>query len=178
MGLLRWLLAIGKKGRYHYPQETIITVGNIDPKYDRLYKAASRSEQGKWYKVNVQRLTCSCPDWQKRRSAYPPGDVRRVCKHVYDKLYQTGVEKHFDDIVRLLIRYGRRDRHFFRVDNARGTFVFGFTPGVPWVRVFAKVKGESVVGSYNMDEHRWAYDEVPQYERLLVQEIRAVFGGW
>jgi hypothetical protein len=34
------------------------------------------------YKIMLKDLQCTCPDFIKRRSHYPPTDIRRVCKHM------------------------------------------------------------------------------------------------
>jgi hypothetical protein len=35
------------------------------------------------YKVNLHKMTCSCPDYEKKlRSQYSKGDIRRLCKHL------------------------------------------------------------------------------------------------
>ena len=62
-----------------YPSDHVIQVGAIDPKYDRVYKASSRSISGKHYEVNVAQLTCSCSEFRGRRAEHPIGEVRRVC---------------------------------------------------------------------------------------------------
>ena len=62
-----------------YPSDHVIQVrAGIDPKYDRVYKASSRSVSGKHYEVNVAQLTCSCSEFRGQRAEHPVGDVRRV----------------------------------------------------------------------------------------------------
>jgi hypothetical protein len=175
MGLLGKIFGRRNRCNYYYPVGESISVGSIDPKHDRVYRARSRSRGGKTYEVNVQKLTCTCPDFSKRRSGYPAGDVRRVCSHIYDKLYETKVERGFDPIVGLIIRYRRKETCFHHVENGLGIFVFGFKEGAAWVKVFAKIGREQLIGSYNLDEDRWAYGDVPKREKVLKQQIREVF---
>ena len=34
------------------------------------------------YKANLSNYSCTCPDWQERRSLFDFQDVRRACKHI------------------------------------------------------------------------------------------------
>src|SRR5687767_9922669 len=83
-----------------------LTIGPLPAKYDRVYK--SRDNDGVVYEVNVARLECTCAEFRSQRASFPAGDVRRVCPHLYEKLYSTKVERDFALIVQLFIRYGRR----------------------------------------------------------------------
>lgn len=38
------------------------------------------------YDTNIQNLTCSCPNWVKRRSVYSMNNPKRLCKHIIKKL--------------------------------------------------------------------------------------------
>ncbi len=49
----------------------------------RIYQVPSQSN-GAYYTVNLQRDTCSCPDWRKRK---------RACKHIYAaRQYRADIE--------------------------------------------------------------------------------------
>lgn len=34
------------------------------------------------YKVNTEKWTCTCPNWNKARRTFQYGDIRRLCKHL------------------------------------------------------------------------------------------------
>jgi len=38
------------------------------------------------YNTNIEKLTCSCPDWEETRKQYLKNDPRRLCKHIINKL--------------------------------------------------------------------------------------------
>ncbi len=42
----------------------------------------TEGSSGLKYKITLNDLQCTCPDFTKRRSHYPPTDIRRVCKHI------------------------------------------------------------------------------------------------
>ena len=41
-----------------------------------------KSDSGKTYKVDTDKVTCSCADWQYRRRHYPNGSIDHLCKHL------------------------------------------------------------------------------------------------
>lgn len=47
-----------------------------------LLRVYSHSDPSVFYLVDTELLSCSCPDWTKRRSEFPDHDVRRLCKHL------------------------------------------------------------------------------------------------
>ncbi len=164
-----------------HPPEHVLNVGPIDPKFNRIYKAHSRSDPNKSYEVNVAQLTCTCLNFQSSRAEHVPGDVRRVCAHLYDKLYQTKAEKSFEPVIQLIIRYGRKEHHFHRVQSAGSDIVFGFSSLVPWVRMLAIFGNDSVLGSYSLAENRWVGDdewreEIRQrHDNHLLSELKQLF---
>lgn len=38
------------------------------------------------YDTDIKKLTCSCPDWIKKRNNYPLDNPKRLCKHIINKL--------------------------------------------------------------------------------------------
>ena len=74
----------------------LLVIDNIPEKFNRLCAARDRENPAITYDVNIARLSCTCPDFTGKRLHFPPGDVRRVCAHLYDKLYQTKAERAFD----------------------------------------------------------------------------------
>ncbi len=48
--------------------------------FTKEYDAEGSS--GSKYKIILKDLQCTCPDFTKRRSHYPPTDIRRACKHI------------------------------------------------------------------------------------------------
>lgn len=84
----------------------LLVIEQIPEKFDRSYFARDRENPDIKYDVNIARLSCTCRDLTERRLTFPHGDVRRVCAHLYDKLYQTKAERDFDPLVQLFIRYG------------------------------------------------------------------------
>jgi hypothetical protein len=62
----------------------LLVIDNIPEKFDRLYSARDRETPAIKYDVNIARLSCTCRDFTEKRLNLPPGDVRRVCAHLYE----------------------------------------------------------------------------------------------
>jgi hypothetical protein len=136
----------------------VLTIDPLPAKFDRTYRARGRDQDDAIYDVNVAQLTCTCAEWQHQRAAFPAGDLRRVCAHLYDKLYSTKAEAGFDELAKLFIRYGRSMLAYQMVEDDFGRLVIG----VPWpgsVRAIGVVNGKPVVVTYDVRAGDWASRE-------------------
>lgn len=145
-----------------------LTIGPLPAKFDRTYRAGNVT-------LNLARLECSCDDWTARRAAFPADDARRVCGHLYDKLYATKAERAFDAPLQLFIRYGRTMWTYQIVDDAFGTLVIG----QPWpgsVRALGVVEGKPLLATYQLAEEDWAGSETPMTAEVaarVLERLRA-----
>ncbi|EGJ50841.1 tripartite tricarboxylate transporter TctB family protein [Desulfocurvibacter africanus] len=48
----------------------------------RYISMESFTTRGTMYRIDTQRITCTCPNWQENRSWYNKTDPRRLCKHL------------------------------------------------------------------------------------------------
>ena len=53
-------------------------------------------------KVNLHYLNCSCAQYRQSAGKYPRRDIRRVCKHLYAKLFSE-VESNLDSLTKMLL---------------------------------------------------------------------------
>lgn len=154
-----------------------LTINPIPAKYDRIYKARARDSDAV-YDVNLARLECSCPEWLSERSGFPADDARRVCAHIYDKLYATKAEREFDPVLQLFIRYGRTMFSYRVISDELGRFVIGqpFGPGV--MRVLGHVQGRPILATYDARAGEWASGETdlnPDLAARLLERVQAAF---
>jgi hypothetical protein len=154
-----------------------LIISPLPAKCDRIYKARARDSDAV-YDVNLARLECSCPEWQSERAGFPAADARRVCEHIYDKLYATKVERSFDPLLQLFIRYGRRMFSYRVIRDDLGAFIVGqpFGPGV--VRVIGDVQGKPILATYNVRAGEWASGETDlsaDLARRLFERASAAF---
>ena len=156
-------------------QREYLTIGPLPAKYDRIYKARGVGDEV--YEVNVARLECTCPEFRSQRTAFPSGDVRRVCPHLYDKLYSTKVERDFDLIVQLFIRYGRRMLSYRLIADDLGEFAIGQPLGPKSVRAIGAIGAKPILATYNIEEADWSPGETdlsPDLRDAILRRMRAV----
>ena len=154
-----------------------LTIGPLPAKYDRTYMARDRDTEAV-YQVNLARLQCTCPDFESRRARFPPADARRVCAHMYDKLYATKVERTFDPILQLFIRYGRAMYSYRMMADDLGTFVLGQPFGPGSVRAIGVLAGSPVLATYNVQSGEWSSGETdlnPKLEAVILARMRTAF---
>jgi len=154
-----------------------LTIGPLPAKYDRTYVARDRDTEAV-YQVNLARLQCTCPDFESRRAKFAPADARRVCSHIYDKLYATKVERSFDPILQLFIRYGRAMYSYRMMADDRGVFVLGQPFGPGSVRAIGVVAGSPVLATYNVQSGEWSSGETdlsPKLAADILERMRTAF---
>jgi hypothetical protein len=164
-------------------EQQALTIGPLPAKYDRAYKAPDRSGDAV-YEVNLAQLRCTCPDFVSRRSEFPATDARRVCAHIYDKLYATKVEREFTPLLQGFIRYGREMLLFRFLSDDLGTFVVGQPFGPGSVRAIGQVDGRMILATYNLASGEWSSGETdltPQLAKQVLSRMRSAlpdaFGG-
>ncbi|WP_140048489.1 hypothetical protein [Thioflexithrix psekupsensis] len=164
-----------RRRSFHYPESQSIQLPVFVEDEGKLTLAASRSSDEKNYLVDLHHLTCTCSDWQQRRANYPAADIRRICKHLYEKLYHQGLEADLPVTLRLALQNGRKETCFQRIENEHGDFLIGFTPHSFWVKVFACIQNEPIIAIYRLDLDGWAYGKQPSHSCLLQAQIDALF---
>ena len=138
----------------------LLVIGPIAAKYDRPYDARDRAGDAV-YQVNVARLECTCPDFLAHRAAFRADDARRVCTHLYDKLYATKVERGFSPVVQLFIRYGRTMFDCRISDDDLGLLILGQPFGPASVRAIGMVEGKPLLATFDASREDWAGSETP-----------------
>jgi len=95
---------------------------------------------------------------------------------LYDKLYQTKVEKGFEPIFQLVIRYGRTIERFYEYEVPDLYALAGFPRGVNGLRLFARVGSEAATGTFDLAGRSWFYPE-PELHRTELDRLAAFFAG-
>lgn len=148
------------KSPTRYPAETLIHINNITGKHNQRYKVRSRSNKKAHYTVNTQEMTCDCSAFKEFRNHYPKGDVRRICYHQYYQMCKLGLEKEFEPMIRLILRYGRGEHHFFTAQKDNLEIAFGFQIHSPHLKVIAIFdNAHPTIGTYNLARHIWEEDK-------------------
>jgi len=164
----------------NYPEEHLIDIGTISKRYDHVHYARSETGFQRFHKVNLHRVTCTCPDFQNRRKDLAPNDVRRICTHIAETLIERRIDSELPPLVRLIIRHARKVQKWHHVQFKEGEIAFGFSLDSPWINVIAVINSDSLASAYNIREKHWAYpyreDEIrDKHESLILSEMKKRF---
>ena len=121
------------------------------------------------YTVDTAVLTCTCPDFTKRRADFPRSDPRRLCKHLMGQIDEYSL---FDMNTAPEISDVPSGKGFPVVDRyvkdiGRERFIAHVPPGRdrPWVNLYS---GQERYG-FNVEDERWAYGRDPGKEREALE---------
>jgi hypothetical protein len=145
----------------------------------------SDSDSSVIYSVDPSRLTCTCPDFQ-RRVALPVTSFERCCKHLLRVLYRRGFLASASEWEQAIAAdgYGApAEAWLITLDSAPAVLVTVAANKV-WVNVYARTlrSGERIGSAsgpiqrfgWNVDEDRWAYGEGPPGSRELTPLMKEV----
>lgn len=135
-----------------------LDIGPLPAKFDRVYRARDRHSDV-IHELNLARLQCSCPDWVSQRAGFPGDDARRVCAHIYDKLYSTKAEKPFNALQQLFIRYGRTMLAYRMVEDDLGVLVIGQPFDAGSIRAIGVINDKPILATYILQSAEWANGE-------------------
>jgi hypothetical protein len=153
---------------------------------------ASQSDDRRQYRTNVSNLSCSCPDFVKRRAHLPDRDLRRICKHLVEALERVGALDRMDDVARAIVSPrtprgskkeqadGVREERFFQLNDGEDVVVFGLSTGGSWISVFARRGGSRRANHYrryafSVRERRWASGAAPFGSPALERVVDELF---
>lgn len=132
----------------------------------------SFSEPGVSYKVDLVKMSCSCPDFVGRRSQYPVGTVTRACKHLKQELLKLPEIRNSLTYAVLEDKYFQKHYYY----DPKIPLIVGYTKDKEWVSVFAKSGPKTFQKfGYSLLEHRWAYDTEPKDEDKILEIIHSFF---
>jgi hypothetical protein len=152
--------------RFQQAKATFATFNlpTVPDKYDKLYKAKHYAEPERVHSVNLFRLSCTCADYETRRTRFPPNDVRLVCKHLLDKLKYVKLYQTYDSLTANLLHCSAYfgDDDFLRCEIGGMPYVLSSSDHSHWVNVhFASIpKSPTAVVRFAFDvqERTWQYE--------------------
>jgi hypothetical protein len=171
--------------------ERAIALVPLPSAFDRNVTVKSLSERGRTYEVNPGRLTCTCEDFERRRTLLPAHDIRRVCKHLGRTLEATNALTLYDEVAQALIRpqkashkhlieHGVDAERFVVLPDATDVIVLALRSDSAWVAVVTQRGTKARIKkykrySYNVDERRWSYGSSPYSDRDILHAIHTWF---
>jgi hypothetical protein len=162
---------------------SILALPDVE-QFEDIVKIQSLTEKSESYTVSLKNLTCSCPDFQKRRKDYPATDLRRLCKHLAHALCQSGatldMPEHINEILMSAEARGAGIPIYapyieIILDGQPAAFIGPSSNN--WYNVVTRDrKRESPKAAYrefgyNVDEERWSHNYPPPKAKTIRQII-------
>lgn len=144
--------------------------GRESKQSDFSIRVRSRSNPNQFYDLNLDELTCTCQDWQEKRTTQPKTMPGRLCKHLLSAVLDKPdiLPPHLAQFYTLFEPVAREGRGMpvpsprlsvcYGVRDNGTPFVLTHEPGSPWANVI--VQGQRY--GYNAEEDRWSYQRVPE----------------
>jgi len=174
------------------PVTADISTKNIFFRYDEtvLNGLTDRIEiqgtQRRPYIVNLKKLSCTCPDFVKRRAKFPAGDIRRICKHQAKAIIQSKINTKIttDKRMQAIIRTSQeKGFHVFDEcieitfkENIKGppTFYLFIEKNNDWIDVIIFTERSLYRSGYNIKKNRYAYGNNPFPDGLKRKYTKAI----
>ena len=167
--------SVTKSATKYYPTPTDIKI--IPPAEPTDTKVRSYSDPSIEYIVNLSTLSCTCPDFNKRRIMKAPGSLERVCKHQKSLLLLSG--KYAGTLIDEVLKDEYHSQYYYI--HSEFPAVFGYTIQKEWINVWA-AGSESRLGKisfgrfgYSLLEERWSFGNFPRDQNAIEEIIQGVF---
>ena len=153
------------------------------PETGMQMRLPSESRRGIFYDVDLEAMTCTCPDWQTRRSAQPVDSPARYCKHLLKglALYPSAFPPALEDM-RLLLEAFQADHRGMPCPSSEYSVCYGTYKGIPyalgwqhdseWGNVFLP----GMRYGYSFAQQRWSYGQEPDDADFWIAELARLMG--
>lgn len=144
---------------------------------DRGLVRVKGSQRGRIYEVDLKNATCTCPDWQERRSGVALDKPDRLCKHLV-RLYQERPELVPAALARYAPLFPALDGQGMPSKGRVTQVYYGERNGAPYIlmhvtdKAWANVYTDGKRYGYNPAEKRWAYGVAPEDADFWAQELK------
>lgn len=153
-----------------------------------IVEVKSFSDSNVSYQVEIDRRTCTCPDFVSNRRSFAEKDYRRLCKHIVEALVCSKKSEGFPPAIHefLLTKYLEKKGVFwveeFKELKVSGEIILvSRAESSPWVNVFAKNKARTRDEpshkrfGYNLLEERWSYRTSPMNNEEIEKAIHKIW---
>lgn len=153
------------------------------PEAGTRMRLPSESQRGLFYDVDMENMTCTCPDWQSRRSTQPVDSPARYCKHLLKglALYPSAFPPALEDM-RPLLESFQADNRGTPCPTSEYSVRYGIYKGIPyalgwqqdseWSNVFLP----GVRYGYSFEQQRWSYGQEPDDADFWIAELANLMG--
>lgn len=146
------------------------------PSIPAIIPIESFTENNTYYTVDLSSPSCTCPDWEKRRSKIQKLYLSRCCKHILFALNLVEPEEGWPGWLGKFINsaYPPKPWQDWMVINVNNSYVLISSASYEWADVYAKVGKTYERFGYNIYERRWAYGEKPPHSRKIIKAIEDI----
>lgn len=140
-------------------------------------------ESDRAYQLNLYRMTCSCPDFNKRnRLNYQPNDIRRMCKHLMLEYSQNVELSELSDFNRYAISNCLPIKNVFFdifIETTNQKAFVSYWEVDAWWDIFIQDKnGKWNCYKYVPQENAFAYEEKPKGVVVILKKKLHNFYQW
>jgi uncharacterized coiled-coil protein SlyX len=174
MGLLNRFF--NSSPRWTFPPNVYIELPAIDPRHNETLDIASRSDPSNHFKVNLFKLSCTCPNFARTRSRFAARDMRRICPHIAEAMERIHLDRAIAPAVLLAIHHGRKYLDFVRSQIAEhgADLIIGFSRESPIIGLFGVINHQPVTSHFNLATHAWD-SPLASHEPIIHPELNRLF---
>jgi hypothetical protein len=143
------------------------------PKIKKKLSINSFSNQDEWYKINLNNLSCTCPDWQDLRKEYPHDSLNRCCKHIIKSLAELPSNIYPEWLYNLIVdtsklKKGLNAHAKYELKLVDSSYIlYSFTEN-DWINISFYGNGYYQRYGYNKLKNRWANDKKPANHQIYL----------
>jgi hypothetical protein len=152
---------------------------NFGRREDAAIQVESSSGNG-CYSVNLSNISCTCPDFSKRRRSYDSNSIQRACKHVCIALSFPDRLTQLTPLLRSIVSdAAERGKGVMMFNGVQKLELAGdqflVSPGLDgWVNIFGPDRtGTFASFGYSLQESRWSYRISPKHSQAVAMALRS-----
>lgn len=147
------------------------------PKIDFQTTITSFTTGSYEYEVDLSKLSCTCHDWETKRSKLPKGHFGRCCKHIISLLKNIPFKGKVRDLIEAFATTGTtpHPEREWSPGLLDGNNVFVSSPAYEWSDILVQNSDRWTRYKYNVTESRWAYQKAPAQADLLLKILTDAF---
>jgi len=133
----------------------------------------SHSHKNLIYEVDLNKTSCTCPDWLSHRKNLPEYDLTRCCKHIFDAYNKFRPSSGWPGWLEAFLETGWRAYPTCRwkVSVVRDSYVLIGIGNRHWVDIYAKNDNKYRRYGFNKVEKRWSYGDQPELSNKVLKEV-------
>jgi len=123
------------------------------------------------YEIDLKGPSCTCHDWESRRSELPEGHFGRCCKHIVSILNNVPFKGEAKPFIEAFASTGTtpHPKKDWVASLLDGQHVYVSSPAFEWSDILVQTNDGWQRYEYNVVESRWAYKKEPSQSEQILQ---------